>query len=46
MHIVKRGDSMYSIAQTYGIRLDRLYKLNKMAADAPAPKVGDRIWLR
>lgn len=46
VHIVKQGDSMYSIAQTYGIRLDRLYKLNKMEADAPAPQVGDRIWLR
>ena len=29
-HIVKAGESMYSIAQYYGIRLNSLYKLNKM----------------
>ena len=46
LHVVKSGDSMYSIAQMYGVRLDRLYKMNKMEADAPAPKPGDCIRLR
>lgn len=46
LHKVKSGDSMYSIAQTYGIRLERLYKMNKMEEDSPAPKVGDYIRLR
>ena len=32
-HIVKAGESMYSIAQYYGIRLKSLYKLNKMSPD-------------
>lgn len=32
-HIVKAGESMYSIAQYYGIRLKSLYKLNKMRPD-------------
>lgn len=32
-HIVKVGESMYSIAQYYGIRLKSLYKLNKMSPD-------------
>lgn len=32
-HIVKAGESMYSIAQYYGICLKSLYKLNKMSPD-------------
>ena len=30
LHYVKNGESMYSIAQLYGIRLKKLYKLNHM----------------
>ncbi len=32
-HIVKPGESMYSIAQKYGIRLERLYKMNNLGID-------------
>ncbi|MBQ0085327.1 MAG: glucosaminidase domain-containing protein [Prevotella sp.] len=32
-HIVQAGESMYSIAQRYGIRLKSLYKLNKLSPD-------------
>ncbi len=32
-HIVKVGESMYSIAQLYGIRLKDLYKMNHMSPD-------------
>ena len=32
-HIVKPNDSMYSIAQFYGIRLKSLYKLNHLSPD-------------
>ena len=32
-HIVQVGESMYSIAQKYGIRLDRLYKMNNLSPD-------------
>lgn len=46
LHIVRQGDSMYSISQKYGIRLSRLYKMNKMKSEAPAPKVGDILRLR
>ena len=46
VYVVRAGDSMYSISQMFGIRLDRLYKLNKMKADAPAPSVGDILRLR
>lgn len=45
-YIVKEGDSMYGISQMFGIKLKRLYKLNKLSPDAPAPAVGDIIWLR
>ena len=45
-HTVRPGDSMYSISQMYGIRLSRLYKMNKMKEDAPAPNVGDVLRLR
>ena len=32
-HIVQPGESMYSIAQKYGIRLASLYKMNHLTAD-------------
>lgn len=32
-HIVKPGESMYSIAQKYGVRLKSLYKKNKLDPD-------------
>lgn len=32
-HIVQPGESMHSIAQRYGIRLESLYKLNELAPD-------------
>ncbi len=32
-HVVKAGESMYSISQKYGIRLKSLYKMNKLSAD-------------
>ena len=46
VYVVRAGDSMYSISQRFGIRLKNLYRLNKMRADAPAPKVGDILRLR
>lgn len=33
MHVVRPGESMYSIAQKYGVRLKSLYKKNKFDAD-------------
>ncbi len=45
VHIVRNGDSMYSIAQLYGIRLKCLYKLNKLSPDYVI-RVGDSIRLR
>jgi len=44
-HIVRDGDSMHSIAQTYGIRLKNLYKLNALPEDY-VPEVGDRIYVK
>lgn len=41
-HVVRRGESMYDIAQHYGIRLKSLYKKNKLDASY-RPKVGDRL---
>lgn len=31
IHVVKAGESMYTIAQQYGIRLKNLYKINKLS---------------
>jgi len=42
---VRVGDSMHDISQRYGIRLDRLYKLNNKDADY-APEEGDVLRLR
>ena len=41
-HIVKAGESMYSISQYYGIRLKYLYKKNNLTDDYEI-KVGDKL---
>lgn len=46
VHVLRAGESMYSISQKYGIRLKRLYKLNKMSLEEPAPEVGTILRLR
>jgi LysM repeat protein len=44
-HVVKSGDSMYSISQRYGIRLERLYKMNDKSVDY-TPVLGEVLRLR
>lgn len=46
VHVLRNGESMYTISQKYGIRLKNLYKLNKMQPDDPAPEVGTILRLR
>ena len=46
VHVLRAGESLYSISQKYGIRLKNLYKLNKMDEDDPAPKIGTILRLR
>lgn len=46
VHVLRAGESMYSISQKYGIRLKNLYKLNKMDEDDPSPEVGTILRLR
>lgn len=41
-HTVKAGESMYTIAQYYGVRTKSLYKKNKLSPDYQL-RVGDRI---
>ena len=41
-HVVQAGESMYSIAQMYAIRLKSLYKKNKLDKDYQI-KVGDKL---
>jgi len=45
IHIVEHNQSMFDIAQLYGIRLKYLYKLNKIDADY-VPQVGDILRIR
>lgn len=45
MHYVRQGESMYSIAQKYGIRLKSLYKMNHLSPDYDL-RVGDALKLR
>ena len=45
LHYVRNGESMYSIAQKYGIRLKNLYKMNHLSPDYQI-KVGDTLRLR
>ena len=45
LHYVRSGESMYSIAQSYGIRLKNLYKMNGLKPDYQI-RVGDGLRLR
>lgn len=45
LHTIQEGESMYSISQRYGVRLERLYKWNRLSEDYRAT-VGDRLLLR
>jgi len=44
-HTVKAGENMYSISQLYGIRLDKLYKRNRMSKNSE-PAIGEGIRLK
>lgn len=44
-HVVKAGESMYSIAQMYGIRLKNLYKMNHLQPD-DSIEVGMKLRVR
>ena len=46
VHVLRNGESMYSISQKYGIRLKRLYKMNKMKPEDDSPAVGTILRLR
>ena len=45
LHYVRTGESMYSIAQQYGIRLKNLYKMNHLSPDYQI-RIGDALRLR
>ncbi len=45
LHYIQAGESMYTISQRYGIRVEALYKLNKLSPDYQI-KVGDTLKLR
>lgn len=44
-HIVREGESLWSIAQWYGVRLNAIYRLNNMKKNEK-PQAGQRISLR
>ncbi|MBP8959798.1 MAG: glucosaminidase domain-containing protein [Bacteroidales bacterium] len=44
-HVVKEGETMYSISQIYGIKLKKLYYMNRME-EGTEPVVGQKLWLR
>ena len=45
-HTVGDGESMYMISQKYGVRLNRLYKMNKATYNTYSPIPGDVVRLR
>ena len=44
-HVIKPGESMYAISQKYGIRLEKLYKMNHLDPNIPV-SIGTRLRLR
>lgn len=45
-HTTRKGESLYDISQMYGIRLNKLYKMNPQYKEYTRLKVGDVIRLR
>lgn len=45
IHTVEQGETMYKISQLYGVKLDRLLRMNNMVK-GEEPAAGDQIWLR
>ncbi|MBK7406818.1 MAG: LysM peptidoglycan-binding domain-containing protein [Saprospirales bacterium] len=45
IHYVKAEETMYDIAQLYGVKLEKLYKKNRLPANSQ-PAEGERILLR
>lgn len=45
IHTVKKGESLHSISQIYGIKIKSLYKFNKLKDDY-VPKQGDTLKVR
>ena len=44
-HVVRDGETMYSISQIYGIKLNKLLLMNRMAQETE-PATGQKLWLR
>jgi hypothetical protein len=44
-HFVKDGETMYSICQLYGMKLNKLYRKNRMEV-GKEPETGQKMWLR
>jgi LysM repeat protein len=45
IHVAGEGDTMYSISQQYGIKLEDLYEMNRMKKGEKISQ-GQKIWLR
>jgi len=45
VHLVREGETMHSISQLYGVKLEKLYERNHMEKGDKI-KPGDKIWLR
>ncbi len=45
VHTVKAGESLHSIAQTYGMRMEKLYKLNALPENYSV-RTGERLRIR
>jgi hypothetical protein len=45
LHVVKPGETMYILSQSYGVQLSQLYKINKLKPGRPI-KQGQKILLR
>jgi LysM repeat protein len=44
-YITEEGDTMYLISQRYGIKLKKLYEMNRMD-EGEEPEAGRKLWLR
>jgi LysM repeat protein len=46
IHVVKYGDTLWSIAHAYGLSVDDIRRLNGMAGDATVIQIGQKLLIR
>lgn len=45
-HTVKENETLWSVSQEYGVRMDKIIKMNRMTTDENVLEIGRVLWLK